>query len=136
MQIQKDIIKSKLQDYFAHQDSIDAVILYGSFAKGNFNEYSDIDLVVHSKESLDFDSLATMQVELSLLCGREIDISDLSKAEGVFLHQVMTTGERIKFDHAVFHKYLMKALYFYEDFLPIIRACRAKKIKRFVNGSY
>lgn len=54
----------------------------------------------------------------------------------VFLHQVMTTGERIKFDHAVFHKYLMKALYFYEDFLPIIRACRAEKIKRFVNGNY
>lgn len=134
MQTQKEIIKSKLQDYFVHQDSIDAVILYGSFAKGTFSEHSDIDLAVHSKGELDFDALSTMQVELSLLCGREIDISDLSKAEGIYLHQVMTTGERIKFDHAVFHKYLMKALYFYEDFLPIIRSCRAEKLKRFVNG--
>ena len=50
------------------------------------------------------------------------DIADLSKAEGLFLHQIMTTGERIKFNHDVFHKSIMKALYFYEDFLPIQRA--------------
>ena len=37
-----------------------------------------------------------MQVELSLLCKREVDVADLSKAEGLFLHQIMTTNERIK----------------------------------------
>ena len=134
MQGLKEAIKSRLQDYFSHRESIDAVILYGSFAKGNFNQRSDIDIAVHSKDELGFDELSTMQVELSLLCGREIDIADLSKAEGVYLHQVMTTGERIKFNHDVFHRYLMKALYFYEDFLPILRSCRAEKLKRFVNG--
>ena len=106
----------------------------GSQAKNKFHEHSDIDIAVHSQDALSYDSLAKMQVELSLLCKREIDIADLSKAEGLFLHQIMTTGERIKFNHDVFHKYIMKALYFYEDFLPIQRARRAEKIKRFVNG--
>ena len=66
--------------------------------------------------------------------GHEVDIANLSKAEGLFLHQIMTTGERIKFNHNVFHKYIMKALYFYENFLPIQHARRTEKIKRFING--
>jgi predicted nucleotidyltransferase len=131
---EKKDITAKLVEYFGNKPEIDAAILFGSFAKNKFNEHSDIDIAVHSKNELSYDNLAQMQVELSLLCKREVDVADLSKAEGLFLHQIMTTGERIKFDHNVYHKYIMKALYFYEDFLPIQRACRAEKIKRLING--
>ena len=131
---EKKDITAKLVEYFGNKPEIDAAIHFGSFAKNKFNEHSDIDIAVHSKNELSYDNLAQMQVELSLLCKREVDIADLSKAEGLFLHQIMTTGERIKFDHNVYHKYIMKALYFYEDFLPIQRACRAEKIKRLING--
>jgi predicted nucleotidyltransferase len=131
---EKKDITAKLVEYFGNKPEIDAAILFGSFAKNKFNEHSDIDIAVHSKSELSYDNLAQMQVELSLLCKREVDIADLSKAEGLFLHQIMTTGERIKFDHNVYHKYIMKALYFYEDFQPIQRACRAEKIKRLING--
>ena len=131
---EKKDITAKLVEYFGNKPEIDSAILFGSLAKNKFHEHSDIDIAVHSQDALSYDSLAKMQVELSLLCKREIDIADLSKAEGLFLHQIMTTGERIKFNHDVFHKYIMKALYFYEDFLPIQRACRAERIKRFVNG--
>lgn len=131
---EKKELKMKLEEYFKEQPEIDAAILFGSFASGKFNPKSDIDIAVHSKTELSYDALAEMQIALSLLCKREIDIADLSKAEGLFLYKIMTTGERIKFDHNVFHKYLMKALYFYEDFLPIQRACREEKIKRMING--
>ena len=89
---------------------------------------------IHSKSPLSYDTMAEIQVALSLLCHREVDVADLARAEGLFLHQIMTKGERVKFNHDVFHKYIMKALYFYEDYLPIQRACRAEAIRRMFHG--
>ena len=131
---EKQAIVSLLSDYFANRDDIDAAILYGSFASGKFHAKSDIDIAIHSKSPLSYDTIAEIQVALSLLCHREVDVADLARAEGLFLHQIMTKGERVKFNHDVFHKYIMKALYFYEDYLPIQRACRAEAIRRMCHG--
>ena len=78
--------------------------------------------------------LAVMQTDLSLLCKREIDLADLSQAEGFFLYQIMTTGMKIKISADVFVRYLTKALCFKEDFLPTIEFMNREKIRRFING--
>ena len=78
--------------------------------------------------------LSKIQTELSFLTHREIDLADLSKAEGIFLYQIMTTGIKIKISPSVFVRYLTKALCFKEDFLPTIEHARQEKIRRFVNG--
>lgn len=127
-------MKAILEKYFSQKDEIDTVILFGSFANGNFNEKSDVDIALHSCEELDFEKLARMQTELSLLCGREIDLADLSKAEGVFLCQIMR-GKKIKFERKIFLEYQMKALFLREDFLPILERCRKEKLRRFANGT-
>ena len=127
-------MKAILEKYFSQKDEIDTVILFGSFANGKFNEKSDVDIALHSCEELDFEKLAQMQTELSLLCGREIDLADLSKAEGVFLCQIMR-GMKIKFTPKVFMKYQMKALFLREDFLPILERCRKERLRRFANGT-
>lgn len=123
-----------LSEYFSHKEKIDNVILFGSFGKNTFNEKSDVDIAIHSKSELDFLQMVEIQNDLSLLCKREIDLADLSKAEGVFLYQIMTTGKRIKTDSNVFVRYLMKALCLKEDFLPIIERSRKEKLRRFING--
>ena len=64
----------------------------------------------------------------------EIDLADLSKAEGVFLCQIMR-GTKIKFAPKVFMKYQMKALFLREDFLPILERCRKERLRRFANGT-
>ena len=127
-------IQLKLTEYFSQKADIDTVLLFGSFAKGTYNEHSDIDIAIHSSESLDYEALAKIQTELSLLCKREIDLTDLSKAEGIFLYQIMTSGVKIKIKATVFVKYLTKALCFKEDFLPVIEYSHREKIRRFVNG--
>lgn len=127
-------IQLKLTEYFSQKADIDTVLLFGSFAKGTYNEHSDIDIAIHSSESLAYDALAKIQTELSLLCKREIDLTDLSKAEGIFLYQIMTSGVKIKIKATVFVKYLTKALCFKEDFLPVIEYSHREKIRRFVNG--
>ena len=127
-------LKKILSDYFSQKTDIDTVILFGSFAKGNYNEHSDIDIAIHSKTQLDYDELAQIQTELAVLCHREIDLADLSLAEGLFLYQIMTKGIRIKFSAVVFVNYLSKALGFKEDFMPVIEYSHKEKIRRFING--
>ena len=127
-------IQLKLTEYFSQKADIDTVLLFGSFAKGTYNEHSDIDIAIHSSDSLEYETLAKIQTELSLLCKREIDLTDLSKAEGIFLYQIMTRGVKIKIKATVFVKYLTEALCFKEDFLPVIEYSHREKISRFVNG--
>ena len=131
---EQDSIKIQLQDYFSQKDEIDTVLLFGSFAKGTFNTHSDIDIAIHSNNPLNYEKLAKIQTDLALICKREIDLADLSKAEGIFLYQIMTTGIKIKISKTVFVRYLVKALCFKEDFLPTIKYMNSQKIKRFVNG--
>ena len=125
-------IQQKIKDYFSQKSEIDTVLLFGSFAKGTFNEHSDVDLAIHSDSELDYEKLAAIQTELSLLLHREIDLADLSNAEGIFLYQIMTTGVKIKIKPSLFVTYLTKALCFKEDFMPVIERFRKEKIRRFV----
>ena len=127
-------VKRTLEEYFSQRNDIDTVLLFGSFAKGTDNKRSDIDIAVHSNRPLDYEALASMQTDLALLCRREIDLADLSKAEGIFLYQIMTTGIKIKVSRTVFVNHLTKALCFREDFLPTIRYMNKEKIRRFING--
>ncbi len=132
--VETDVIKQTLTDYFSRQVDIDTVLLFGSFAKNTVTPHSDIDIAVHSSSPLTYQRLSELQTELALLCKREIDLADLSLAEGVFLYQIMTTGIKIKISNSVFVKYLTKALCFREDFLPIITFSRQEKIRRFIYG--
>ncbi|MBQ2528920.1 MAG: nucleotidyltransferase domain-containing protein [Treponema sp.] len=129
----QDII-DRLKDYFSHDDDIEMVLLYGSVAKGTFNPKSDIDIALYSKNELSFEVLAKIQTELAIMFDREIDVADLKKAEGTFLYQIMTNAVKIKFEENIYVRYAMKALYFYEDFLPILRRTQEEKLKRMLNG--
>ena len=65
----------KLQQLFSKFDAIEEVILYGSRAKGNHQEGSDIDLTIKGK---DFDALflPTMLNEIDdLLLPYKVDVS-------------------------------------------------------------
>lgn len=129
----EEVIKT-LTDYFSQISEIDTVLLFGSFAKGCYTERSDIDIAIHSDTPLDYERLAAIQTDLALLTHHEIDLADLSKAEGLFLYQIMTTGIKIKISKVVFVKYLSLALGFKEDFLPTIEYMQREKIRRFING--
>ncbi|MBQ9281570.1 MAG: nucleotidyltransferase domain-containing protein [Treponema sp.] len=54
-------VKQKIQNYFSQKDEIDTVLLFGSFAKGTFNSHSDIDIALHSKNSLGYEELSKIQ---------------------------------------------------------------------------
>lgn len=83
----KDFLLDKVKPY--------VVYLFGSAAKGNMREDSDIDLGFISDEKLDAYEVFMIAQELADLLGREVDLVDLNQASTVFQLQVISKGKVI-----------------------------------------
>lgn len=70
-----------IQDVFARHTQVEQAIIYGSRAKGNYRNGSDIDLVLVGK-GLDLSQLFKIELELDdLLLPYKIDLSAYHKIE-------------------------------------------------------
>lgn len=65
-----------LQSYFTRQTTIQRAYLFGSYARGNADENSDVDIVIELQKpiSLSLLDLATMQIELSDQLNLQVDL--------------------------------------------------------------
>ena len=66
-----------LEAYFAAQENIYAAYLFGSYARGQETEESDIDILVALKyEDNRFDYFAfwDLQADLTAICGKRVDL--------------------------------------------------------------
>lgn len=74
---------------------VEAVYLYGSFATGEQNDSSDLDLAVVMPSRLNplqlWDASNAMADKLNI----DLDLLDLKAVDTVVQHQVLTTGRRI-----------------------------------------
>jgi len=81
----KDIHIKKIKSVFANCSDIDKAILYGSRAKGNYREGSDIDISLVGN-NLDLNKLLRIETELDdLLLPYHIDVSVFDKIENIEL---------------------------------------------------
>lgn len=130
-----DDVAGILHQKFDSDDGIDICLVYGSFAKGRAGEASDVDVAIRSPGGvISTDRLVEMQLDLSDAFHREVDLADLSRAEGLFLYEIMTSGVRVKFAVEPYSRLLMEALYWYEDFLPIRRRVQEAVLQRAFYG--
>lgn len=112
-----------LTEYFSVKNDIILAILYGSYAKGNYSDKSDIDIAVAKNKVLTLDERLDLQFELSRLTQKEIDLVDIRTVKGPFHYKIFTEGKCIKIAEnkgvKLLHKNNIKALYWYEDYYPI-----------------
>ena len=81
----KDIHIKKIQSVFANYNNIQQAILYGSRAKGNYRNGSDIDIALVG-ENLDLTALFKIENEIDdLLLPHKIDLSLFHKIENANL---------------------------------------------------
>ncbi len=83
-----DTIREELPD-------VSVIYLFGSFAKGEVLETSDIDIAVLGSRPNDNVKLWTLAQKLSSLCGHDVDLVDLRLATTVMRIQIVAEGEHL-----------------------------------------
>lgn len=93
----------KYVDELKKEISIDRVILFGSYARGNPKSYSDIDLAIFSKDFKDKDEIRNMQYLFQKTVSVDTSIEphpfhprDLrSPIRGTAIYEILKTGKRV-----------------------------------------
>lgn len=124
-------IMEKVRDVIKNHDEIMVGYLYGSFAKGSYDEKSDVDVGLLLKRGYKPDPLyeSRISLELDKNIGRDVEARILNDKDIIFLHQILKYGklvfsrterERIVFETYTYSKYL-DFLPFYEEYNRIRR---------------
>ncbi len=101
-----DRINRALSDYvtkLSQEINICAAVLFGSYATGNWNEESDIDIAIFSENFSDMDRVEAITFLLSRALPYNLDIQPLAYDErdlehendNPFIHEILTTGIKI-----------------------------------------
>ena len=118
-------IIEKLTPVFDAKPEIILAMLYGSCSRGAETETSDVDIAVAMPTILSLDNRLSLQLELSLLLKKEIDLVDIRKIAGLLHYKVFTEGVCVKKTQpegsALLHRHTMTALYWYEGYYPIYK---------------
>lgn len=110
---------------------VHTAILYGSILDGRFGEHSDVDLAVAGDAELTYDELVEMSETLGRLVGREVQIRDLRRLQGLILREVLTQGTTLRGDDSEFlGRRIADMLDFTEDWLPAVQLINSAAIQR------
>jgi len=125
----------KIIEYLSHEKPIIAAYLFGSTAKGNATEKSDIDLGILLKD--DFDLLANFDYKLRLMgelkdiTGRPVDVVFINRADPILQHEIRKHGKVIfERDRIKRITYEIKARKSYFDFLPMHKKYMERMLSR------
>jgi len=125
------MIMGRVRDVIKNHDEIIVGYLYGSFAKGSYDEKSDVDIGLLLKRGYKADPLyeSRISLELDKTIGREVEARILNDRDIIFLHQILKYGklifsrterERVRFETYTYSKYL-DFLPFYEEYNRVRR---------------
>jgi len=126
---------AKLSAFFSQAPEIRLALLYGSYAKDAATARSDVDIAVAGAGPIDRNRLFELSGELGIFLGREIDLVDLSRIDGLILHRIVTQGIRVKTDPSLYVRFASKAYGYIADFKPLQDRMRASRLRRFIGGS-
>lgn len=76
-----NILKSVQSIELFKKQNINAIILFGSIVTDNFQEYSDVDIAILSKEKNNLNNIMDLEETLRNMLNREIDIIDLNNED-------------------------------------------------------
>ena len=84
-------IKEKLIDDF----ECEAIILFGSFARGTQNEKSDIDIAFKSKRKIGKKEIFEEKNSLEDISKRDIDLVNLDEINDDFRYEILMNGKEL-----------------------------------------
>lgn len=89
------MIENQIKDYFNNKEGIAAVYLYGSYASGQAQPQSDVDLaILFDNRDLDFVNkrMKEIHIELTRHLRKDLHLTALDFAGELLLKQILKTG--------------------------------------------
>lgn len=124
--------REKLGRYLAAKPNILFAFLFGSWARGDAREDSDVDIAVYLKDR-DYDILEYLdwKRDLEEICGRTVDLAILNEATPLLKYQVYLDGVLLfSKDDILASNFLVRALFEYEDMRPYLELTYKRMIDR------
>ena len=116
----------------ADREEIHTAVLYGSVLTDRFADRSDVDLAVGGDHELSYDELFAVSDMLGREVGREVQVRDLRRLEGLILREVLVEGSVAKNEAPDFlGRRIADMLDFTEDWLPTLRTIQDAGVRRF-----
>ncbi len=137
-----ELVKSRLLPFFAARHEIIFAYLFGSVAKGNAGELSDVDIAVYIDplelpQDKGYGYQGELLVELRALLACEVDLVILNSASITLKYQVLKNGIliycRAEDERRHFHENTMKK---YLDFKPLLKVQSHYLYKRLAEGTF
>ena len=125
-----DIIKNCRDILIQYEDIIFAFI-FGSYAKGNIREDSDIDIAIYLKDNMNTYEYLDMKMELSEALKREVDLVILNDATPLLRYEIYKNNILIfTHDKDMENRYKVKILFEYNDMKRYLDLSYEKTIER------
>ena len=100
----KEVLE-KIKNKLIESLECEAIVLFGSFARGTQNENSDIDIAFFSKKEISKKEIFYLKLELEDVANRDIDLINLNDDIGDgFKYEILMSGitlycvDEVKFD--------------------------------------
>ena len=88
-------IKVKLEiakQYLIKKIDCDAIVLFGSYARNDQREDSDIDLAIRVDREIDSKELFNIKIELEEILEKDVDLIDLKNAQDGIRYEILVNG--------------------------------------------
>ena len=128
--IKLDTIK-KCRDILINYESIIFAYIFGSYAKGNVREDSDIDIAIYLKDSIGTYAYLDMKMELSEALKREVDLVILNDSTPLLKYEIYKKNILLfTHDESIENRYKVKTLFEYDDMKRYLDLSYDKTIER------
>lgn len=122
----------RVLDLLQSDTRVHAILLFGSFATGNVNPQSDIDIAIAATPPLPKKEYLAILAEISGESIRKIDLINLDDAHAPLLQEIFRKGTWVKRNNSIYYRTLKRALFEAADFLPLKQYIQKKRVGRFI----
>lgn len=125
----QDKVKKDIVEFINKEFSTRIIYLFGSFARGEGRQDSDIDLAIYSTSNIDEYELFILASNLSFKVKRDVQIVNIKEVSTVFAAQIVGLGEVLYCDDEEFRaNYEIRAFKEYaklnEEREPVLEAIK------------
>ena len=125
-------MEEKIKEIILKNIECEAIVLFGSYARGTQNEESDIDIAIKPKNTIEKKDLYNTSLELADKLDKEIDLINLNSEIGDgFRYEILINGKTIYCEDEF--KFEMYKLDMYREYLELNES-RQIIIDRIKNG--